>query len=173
MTQPALRLTGLTKRFKDTVAVDGVDLTVPAGSFFGLVGPNGAGKTTALSMAVGLLRPDAGSSNVFGVDMWSDPVRAKALIGVLADNLALPGRLPGGERLTLPGQVRGVEPAATAERIRELRAVLDREHADRTLVGDYSSGMRKESGLATALLHGRRLLVLDEPFEAVDPVSAV
>jgi ABC-2 type transport system ATP-binding protein len=117
---PALRLTGLAKAFGDNSAVDGVDLTVSAGSFFGLVGPNGAGKTTALSMAVGLLRPDAGSSAVFGVDMWSDPVRAKTLIGVLPDNLALPERLTGRELLTFLGRLRGLDPVAIAERTREL-----------------------------------------------------
>jgi ABC-2 type transport system ATP-binding protein len=169
----ALRLTGLTKTFGDLTAVDRVDLTVPAGSFYGLVGPNGAGKTTALSMAVGLLRPDAGSSTVFGVDMWSDPVKAKALIGVLPDNLALPERLTGRELLTFLGQLRGLDPAVLAERSRELLDVMDLEHAERTLVVDYSTGMRKKIGLATALLHAPRLLVLDEPFEAVDPVSAV
>ena len=92
---PALRLTGLHKQFGDTTAVDHLDLTVPPGSFFGLVGPNGAGKTTALSMAVGLLRPDAGSARIFGVDVWADPVAAKRLIGVLPDGLALPERLTG------------------------------------------------------------------------------
>jgi ABC-2 type transport system ATP-binding protein len=170
---PALLLAGLTKIFGDLTAVDRVDLTVPAGSFFGLVGPNGAGKTTALSMAVGLLRPDAGSSAVFGVDMWSDPVRAKALIGVLPDNLALPERLTGRELLTFLGQLRGLDPVAVTERTRELLDVMDLAHAERTLVVDYSTGMRKKIGLATALLHAPRLLVLDEPFEAVDPVSAV
>ncbi|WP_155387582.1 ABC transporter ATP-binding protein [Catellatospora paridis] len=170
---PALLLAGLTKIFGGNPAVDRVDLTVPAGSFFGLVGPNGAGKTTALSMAVGLLRPDAGSSSVFGVDMWSDPERAKALIGVLPDSLALPERLTGRELLTFLGQLRGLDPAAITERTRELLDVMDLEHAERTLVVDYSTGMRKKIGLATALLHAPRLLVLDEPFEAVDPVSAM
>jgi ABC-type multidrug transport system ATPase subunit len=80
---PALQLTGLVKRFGETTAVDHVDLTVPGGSFFGLVGPNGAGKTTSLSMAVGLLRPDGGSARIFGVDVWADPVAAKRLVGVL------------------------------------------------------------------------------------------
>jgi ABC-2 type transport system ATP-binding protein len=169
----ALRLSGLTKTFGDLIAVDRVDLTVPAGSFYGLVGPNGAGKTTALSMAVGLLRPDAGSSSVFGVDVWSDPVKAKALIGVLPDNLALPERLTGRELLTFLGQLRGLDPAVLAERSRELLDVMDLDHAERTLIVDYSTGMRKKIGLATALLHAPRLLVLDEPFEAVDPVSAV
>jgi ABC-2 type transport system ATP-binding protein len=169
----ALRLAGLTKTFGDNTAVDHIDLTVPQGSFFGLVGPNGAGKTTALSMAVGLLRPDAGSSTVFGVDMWSNPVKAKSLIGVLPDNLAMPERLTGRELLTFLGQLRGLDPATVAERTQELLEVMELTEAERTLVVDYSTGMRKKIGLATALLHAPRLLVLDEPFEAVDPVSAV
>jgi ABC-type multidrug transport system ATPase subunit len=78
----------LLKRFGDKTAVDHIDLTVPRGSFFGLVGPNGAGKTTCLSMAVGLLQPDGGSARVFGIDVWADPVGAKRLLGVLPDGPA-------------------------------------------------------------------------------------
>jgi ABC-2 type transport system ATP-binding protein len=169
---PALRLTGLHKAFGDKVAVRHIDLIVPQGSFFGLVGPNGAGKTTALSMAVGLLRPDDGRSEVFGVDVWSDPVQAKALMGVLPDGLSMPERLTGREVLTFIGQLRGIDPAVLTERVDELLDVMRLNDAERTLVVDYSTGMRKKIGLATALLHRPRLLVLDEPFEAVDPVSA-
>lgn len=169
---PALQLTGLYKRFGETVAVDHVDLAVPRGSFFGLVGPNGAGKTTALSMAVGLLRPDDGTAQIFGVDLWRDPVRAKALIGVLPDGLALPERLTGRELLTYIGLLRGLDAVTVARRAEELLALLGLTKAEQTLVIDYSTGMRKKIGLATALLHAPTLLVLDEPFEAVDPVSA-
>ncbi|GLZ77755.1 ABC transporter ATP-binding protein [Actinorhabdospora filicis] len=169
----ALRLTGLTKRFGDKTAVDGLDLTVPAGSFYGLVGLNGAGKTTTLSMAVGLLRPDAGTSNVFGVDVWSDPTTAKALLGVLPDSLGLPERLTGREVLTYLGLLRGLDKSTVEERAAELLAVLELDGAEKTLVSEYSTGMRKKIGLAVALLHAPKLLVLDEPFEAVDPVSAL
>lgn len=169
---PALRLRGLSKSFGDKVAVDRVDLLVPAGSFFGLVGPNGAGKTTSLSMAVGLLRPDAGAAEIFGVDVWSDPTRAKALIGVLPDGLAMPERLTGRELLTYLGLLRGMAPDAVAQRSAELLAVLELDAAERTLVLEYSTGMRKKISLATALLHAPKLLILDEPLEAVDPVSA-
>lgn len=168
----ALRLSGLHKTFGANTAVDHVDLVVPQGSFFGLVGPNGAGKTTSLSMAVGLLRPDEGASQVFGVDVWSDPVEAKALIGVLPDGLSMPERLTGRELLTYIGQLRGIEAGVLTGRVQELLDVMELGAAERTLVVDYSTGMRKKIGLATALLHGPRLLVLDEPFEAVDPVSA-
>lgn len=168
----AMGLYGLTKRFGTTLAVDDVRLEVPRGSFFGLVGPNGAGKTTSLSMAVGLLRPDAGEARVFGVDVWREPERAKSLIGVLPDGLSIPERLTGRELLTYMGLLRGLAPDTVAERAQELLGVLELTDAERTLVIDYSAGMRKKIGLAMALLHGPRLLVLDEPFEAVDPVSA-
>ncbi|MEV4473055.1 ABC transporter ATP-binding protein [Nonomuraea salmonea] len=169
---PALEISGLTKRFGDTLAVDAIDLTVPPGSFFGLVGQNGAGKTTTLSMAVGLLRPDAGGARIFGQDVWSEPERAKALVGVLPDGLAMPERLTGREVLTYLGLLRGLDKDVVARRTGDLLDVLELDGADKTLIIEYSTGMRKKIGLATALLHAPRLLVLDEPFEAVDPVSA-
>ncbi|GAA3290284.1 ABC transporter ATP-binding protein [Dactylosporangium vinaceum] len=171
-TEPALAIAGLTKRFGDKVAVDAIDLEVPRGSFYGLVGQNGAGKTTTLSMAVGLLRPDGGAARIFGADVWSEPDKAKALVGVLPDGLAMPERLTGREVLTYLGLLRGMAKEVVAQRADELLAVLELDGAERTLVIEYSTGMRKKIGLATALLHAPRLLVLDEPFEAVDPVSA-
>ncbi len=173
MTTNALRLAGLTKRFGEKVAVDAVDLTVPAGSFFGLVGPNGAGKTTALSMAVGLLRPDAGTAQIFGTDVWQQPTAAKRLVGVLPDGMAMTERLTGREMLTYLGRLHGLPADVVANRVDELLAVLDLDRAERTLILGYSAGMRKKIALASALLGGPRLLVLDEPFEAVDPVSAL
>jgi ABC-2 type transport system ATP-binding protein len=121
---------------------------------------------------VGLLRPDEGTARIFGVDVWEDPVRAKALVGVLPDGLALPERLTGRELLSYTGLLRGLDRATVTQRVEELLGVLELSGAERTLVVDYSAGMRKKIGLATALLHGPKLLVLDEPFEAVDPVSA-
>ncbi len=171
---PAFALTGLRKQFGDKVAVDDVSLAVPPGSLFGLVGPNGAGKTTALSMAVGLLRPDAGTARVLGTDMWAYPVTAKTHLGVLPDGLALPERLTGGELLSYWGRLRGMDPAVVRARTEELLRILELDEAEQlgTTVMEYSTGMRKKVGLATALLHAPRVLVLDEPYEAVDPVSA-
>ena len=169
---PAMQLIGLQKRFGASVAVDHLDLTVPNGSFFGLVGPNGAGKTTTISMAVGLLRPDSGTAQIFGHDLWREPEVTKAQIGVLPDGLSVPERLTGRELLTYTGLLRGMDAATVAQRAAELLAVMDLLDAERTLVLDYSTGMRKKIGLALALLHNPRLLILDEPFEAVDPVSA-
>jgi ABC-2 type transport system ATP-binding protein len=169
---PALALRGLVKRFDTKLAVAGVDLDVPAGSFFGLLGPNGAGKTTTLSMAVGLLRPDAGQATVLGYDVWADPAAAKARFGVLPDGLRLFDRLTGTELLAYHGLLRGMDAAVVNQRSAELLDVLALGADNRTLVVDYSAGMRKKIGLACAMLHAPRLLVLDEPFEAVDPVSA-
>ncbi|RMI07079.1 ABC transporter ATP-binding protein [Cellulomonas triticagri] len=170
----ALELRGLRRTFGEKVAVHDMDLVVPPGSFYGVVGPNGAGKTTALSMAVGLLRPSAGRALVHGVDVWADPVEAKRRLGVLPDGLALPERLTGGELLTYWGRFRRMPRDVVAARTAELLRVLELEEAEAlgTLVGEYSTGMRKKIGLATALLHTPRVLVLDEPYEAVDPVSA-
>jgi len=167
----ALALRGLTKRFDDKVAVAGVDLDVPTGSFFGLLGPNGAGKTTSLSMAVGLLRPDAGHAYVLGHDVWSDPVEAKRRLGALPDSARMFDRLSGSELLAYTGLLRGLPQDVVDTRAAELLDVLGLVDAGRTLVVDYSAGMKKKIGLACALLHAPRLLVLDEPFEAVDPVS--
>jgi ABC-2 type transport system ATP-binding protein len=167
----ALALRRLVKRFDQKIAVAGIDLEVPTGSFYGLLGPNGAGKTTTLSMAVGLLRPDQGTAEVLGHDVWADPVRAKALLGVMPDGVRLFDRLDGAELLAYTGMLRGMERAVVDQRARELLDVLALADAGRTLVIDYSAGMKKKIGLACALLHAPRLLVLDEPFEAVDPVS--
>ncbi|WP_019200420.1 ABC transporter ATP-binding protein [Tsukamurella sp. 1534] len=169
---PALLLEDLHVAFNGKPAVAGVSLWVPQGSMFGLVGPNGAGKTTSLSMAVGLLRPAHGRSLVFGVDVWGDPMTAKQLIGVLPDGLSLPDQFTGGELLTYLGRLRAMPEEVIAARRDELLAVLGLADAGGTVIADYSAGMTKKIGLAAALLHSPRLLVLDEPFEAVDPVSS-
>lgn len=171
-TAPALAIRQLAKTFGDRTVVQGIDLDVPAGSFYGLVGPNGAGKTTTLSMITGLLRPSHGQVWVQGVDVWADPVRAKAMMGVLPDGLRLFERLSGNELLSYLGRLRGMPVEVVAQRSRELLDVLDLTSAGDKLVADYSTGMRKKVTLAAALLHSPPLLLLDEPLEAVDPVSA-
>ncbi|WP_328294112.1 ABC transporter ATP-binding protein [Kineococcus sp. NBC_00420] len=168
---PALSLRGLTKRFGAKVAVAGIDLDVPAGSFYGVVGPNGAGKTTTLSMATGLLRPDAGRAFVLGQDLWADPIGGKRLLGVLPDGVRLFDRLTGLELVRYAGLLRAMPRDVVESRARELLDALGLSEAGNTLVVDYSAGMTKKVALACALVHAPRLLVLDEPFEAVDPVS--
>lgn len=168
---PALSLMHLGKRFGPKIAVNDLSLAVPAGCLFGLVGPNGAGKTTSLSMATGLLRPDMGRVEVWGHDVWSDPAAAKALMGVLPDGMRLFDRLSGLELIRFCAGIRGVEKAQVEPRAQALLAALGLQADANTLVCDYSAGMTKKIGLACALVHNPRLLVLDEPFEAVDPVS--
>jgi ABC-2 type transport system ATP-binding protein len=168
----ALSVRGLRKAFGAKVAVAGIDLDIPHGCFFGLVGPNGAGKTTTLGMVTGLLRPDAGLVLIDGVEVWRDPVAAKRRIGVLPEDLRLFDRLTGAELLTYNGLLRNLPAPVVEARASELLEVLGLAEAAGTLVVDYSHGMRKKIALAAALLHAPRVLFLDEPFEAIDPVSA-
>ncbi|GAA3619761.1 ABC transporter ATP-binding protein [Microlunatus ginsengisoli] len=167
----ALSLVGLHKSFGAKHAVADLNLEVEAGRMFGLVGPNGAGKTTTLSMATGLLRPDSGTAYVLGHDVWSDPASAKALMGVLPDGVRLFDRLTGKELLRYIGLLRRVPPDTIASRSADLLDALGLAQDGDTLVVEYSAGMTKKIGLACALIHAPRLLILDEPFEAVDPVS--
>ncbi|OEV05100.1 ABC transporter ATP-binding protein [Streptomyces oceani] len=168
----AVEIRGLWKQFGERIAVSGIDLDIPAGQFVGLVGPNGAGKTTTLSMVTGLLRPDSGTVRIVGHDVWRDPVAVKSRIGVLPEGLRLFERLSGRELLTYMGALRGLPDEETERRASQLLDVLDLGSAQHKLVIDYSTGMRKKIGLATALLHNPEVLFLDEPFEGVDPVSA-
>ena len=163
---------GLCKAFGQKIAVNMLSLSVPTGSIYGVVGPNGAGKTTTLSMCTGLLRPDAGRALVHGVDVWADPAGAKTLLGVLPDGLRTFDRLNGLELVTYSGLLRGMDRDVVTERATELLHVLELWDAGKTLVADYSAGMRKKVHLACALVHSPSVLVLDEPFEAVDPVAA-
>ncbi len=163
---------GLDKRFGRTHAVAALDLDVPRGAFFGLLGPNGAGKTTTLRMITGLLRPDAGVVSIDGVDVWKQPERVKARIGVLPEDLRLFDRLSGRELLTYTGLLRRMDESTIEERREQLLEVLDLQGGANELVIDYSHGMRKKVALAAALLHAPSVVFLDEPFEAVDPVSA-
>lgn len=160
----AIAMRGLTKRFGALLAVDAIDLDIPAGSFYGVVGPNGAGKTTTLSMATGLLTPDAGAAFIHGVNLWAEPAQAKPMLGVLPDGLHSFDRLTGAEMISYAGLLRGLDKAVVRERRDDLLAALDLETSSRTLVTDYSAGMTKKIALACAMVHAPRVLVLDEPF---------
>ncbi len=167
-----LKLTGLVKRFDDMTAVAGIDLEIRAGSLFGVVGPNGAGKTTTLSMISGLLRPDEGIITVNGHDVWNDPVVAKREFGVLPDRLRMFDRLTGAQLLYYSGILRGLDKTTVRTRSADLSTAFGLDDSLDRLVSDYSAGMTKKIALAAAMIHSPRLLVLDEPFESVDPVSA-
>ena len=169
---PPLVIAGLTKWFGSHLAIDGLDLEVPEQSCFGLVGPNGSGKSTTLRSVVGLVRPDGGTIEVCGFDLVDDLARARAATGVVLDPLQLFDRLSAREFLATIGTLRGLDRATVSERSEQLfEALALTGDADRQIAG-YSHGTRKKTALAAAVLHRPRLLLLDEPFEGVDPVSA-
>ena len=168
----ALTLRGVTKSFGETHAVDGIELNVPAGTFYGIVGPNGAGKTTTLSIIAGLLRPDLGEVTVGGVDALADPIKAKRMMGILPDRLRTFDRLTGRQLLYYYGVLRGLAPAVVESRSADLARAFDLTDSLGRLVSDFSVGMTKKLMLAGAMIHSPRLLVLDEPFESVDPTSS-
>lgn len=168
---PALEFLSLSKAFGQKWAVRDLSLQVPRGTLYGLVGPNGAGKTTTLSMATGLLRPTSGAARVLGTDVWADPPAAKALMGVSPDGLRMFEHLTGRELLTYTGALRRMESRTVEQRTEELLDVLELSADQDMVVADYSAGMKKKISLACALIHAPALLLLDEPFESVDPVS--
>jgi len=168
----AISIRGLVKQFGDNHAVAGIDLTVPAGSFYGIVGPNGAGKTTTLSIVAGLLRPDAGTVVICGIDQAKEPLAAKRVMGVLPDRLRTFDRLTGRQLLYYYGLLRGLAADVIEKRAADLARAFDLGDALSRVVSDYSAGMTKKIMLAGAMIHSPRVLVLDEPFESVDPVSS-
>lgn len=168
----AISIRGLVKQFGDNRAVAGIDLTVPAGSFYGVVGPNGAGKTTTLSIVAGLLRADEGSVVICGIDQAAQPQAAKRMMGVLPDRLRTFDRLTGRQLLYYYGLLRGLTADVIEKRAADLARAFDLGDALSRVVSDYSAGMTKKIMLAGAMIHSPRVLVLDEPFESVDPVSS-
>ncbi|HUC23287.1 MAG TPA: ABC transporter ATP-binding protein [Streptosporangiaceae bacterium] len=172
MGEPAIEVRGLRKSFGTKEAVAGIDMDIAAGSLAGLVGPNGAGKTTSLSMMTGLLRPDGGRVRIAGLDVWADPVAAKAIIGVVPAEVRLFERLSGEELLEYAARLRGLPAGEARSRVAQLLDVLDLAADAKRLVADYSTGMRKKAALGCALIHNPRVLFLDEPLEGVDPISA-
>ena len=168
----AVVLRDLVKDFGDHRAVNGIDLSIPAGSFYGIVGPNGAGKTTTLSIVAGLLRATSGQVVVCGIDLADDALGAKRMMGVLPDRLRTFDRLTGRQLLHYYGLLRGLASEVIEKRTADLARAFDLADALNRVVSDYSAGMTKKIMLAGAMIHSPRVLVLDEPFEAVDPVSS-
>jgi ABC-2 type transport system ATP-binding protein len=164
----AIETHGLTRRFGEQVAVDGIDLRVPGGSFYGFLGENGAGKSTTISMLTGVLAPSAGMLRVLGLPPGD---ALKRRIGVVPDGLLLFDRLTGREHLIFVGRLYGLSREESARRADELLSTMELSTDARKLIADYSSGMRKKLALASALIHGPELLFLDEPFEGVDAVA--
>ena len=168
---PALELKGVTKRFGEKVAVDNLTLSIEPGSFLGLVGRNGAGKSTTLKMATSLVEPTSGSITVLGHDLRNDSLAARRLMGVMPEDMALLELLTGQQYLHFVGRMYGLEDAEIDKRGAELFDTLDLKPGTRTLVADYSFGMKKKLALCAALIHGPQLLFLDEPFEGIDAIT--
>lgn len=168
----AVCIRGLYKRFGANVAVNGLSLDIPVGSFYGLVGPNGAGKTTTLNMVTGMLVPDAGLAMILGNDVWHDPDAAKRLIGLMPQPDQIFPTLTGMQMLVYAGMLRGMPRAEAMQRAMDLLAAFDLTTSAHEMVRSYSAGMTKKACLASAMIASPRVLVLDEPFEAVDPISS-
>ncbi len=172
MTQPAIVTENLTRRFGELVAVNRINLTVDGGQFFGFLGPNGAGKSTTIKMLTGLLAPTTGRIRILGLDLEEDAIEVKRQIGVVPEGLALFERLTGTEYLNFVGRMYGLDRATAAQRTAELLDFMQLADRQKTLIADYSHGMQKKLALAAAVIHGPKILFLDEPFEGVDVIAA-
>ncbi|HXN29601.1 MAG TPA: ABC transporter ATP-binding protein [Candidatus Acidoferrales bacterium] len=169
---PAISTEHLTRRFGDLVAVQDVNLRVAPGQFFGFLGPNGAGKSTTIKMLTGLLAPSSGRMQILGVDLTQDSVEVKRQIGVVPEGMALFGRLSGSEYLNFVGRMYGLDRSTAAKRSAELLDFMQLVDQPKALVTDYSHGMQKKLALAAAVIHGPKILFLDEPFEGVDAIAS-
>src|ERR1700739_411766 len=172
MPEMDIRTEKLTRRFGNLTAVDGIDLQVTAGQFFGFLGPNGAGKSTTIKILTGLLAPTSGSMQLFGVDFAENPVEVKRQIGVVPEGMGLFERLTGSEYLKFVGRMYGLDPATTPRPSEELLDFMQLADRPKTMIADYSHGMQKKLALAAAVIHGPRILFLDEPFEGVVALAA-
>jgi len=163
---------GLTKLFGDFKAVDNLSLAVPKGSFYGFLGPNGAGKSTTIKMLTGLLSSNGGAIRMLGRDFAADPLGVKARIGVVPEELCLFENLTAREYLAFIGRMYKMPKVQLSGRMEELLSLMDLESKDKTLIVEYSHGMRKKLSLAAALIHDPEILFLDEPFEGVDAIAS-
>ena len=168
---PAISVRDLRKSYGFKAAVEGVDLEVPRGSFFGFLGPNGAGKSTTIRMLTGLIPADSGSIEILGLRLPEQEIEIKRRIGLVPDESLLFDRLTGAEFLEFVGRMYGLPRPTAAERARgllDLFELLD----DRKIISEYSKGMRKRVAMAASLIHHPDLFLMDEPFEGVDAVGA-
>ena len=172
MTDLAIVTEKLTRRFGALTAVDNVDLRVTAGQFFGFLGPNGAGKSTTIKMLTGLLAPTSGRTQLLGLDFSSHTLDVKRQIGVVPEGMGLFERLTGAEYLNFVGRMYGLDHATTRQRTKELLEFMQLADRPKSMIADYSHGMQKKLALAAAVIHGPRILFLDEPFEGVDALAA-
>ncbi|ADW69616.1 ABC transporter ATP-binding protein [Granulicella tundricola] len=169
---PAVQTTALTRSFGEFTAVRDVNLSVAPGQFFGFLGPNGAGKSTTIKMLTGLLAPSSGSIQILGESLTAETVELKRHIGVVPEGLALFGRLTAPEYLRFVGQMYGLDAGVTAQRSAELLDFMSLTGDSKKLITDFSHGMQKKLALSAAVIHGPKVLFLDEPFEGVDAIAA-
>jgi ABC-2 type transport system ATP-binding protein len=172
MPEIAIATEKLTRKFGELLAVDGVDLQVESGQFFGFLGPNGAGKSTTIKMLTGLLVPTVGRVSLLGMDFAQHRVEVKRQIGVVPEGMGLFERLTAPEYLEFVGRMYGLDKPTTRKRSDELLEFMQLADRSKTLIADYSHGMQKKLALAAAVIHGPRILFLDEPFEGVDALAA-
>ncbi len=172
MHPPAIETEALTRVFHGYQAVDHLDLTVERGQFFGFLCPNGAGKSTTIKMLTGLLAPSSGRIRIFGDDLLAHPVEVKRQIGVVPEGMALFGKLTAPEYLQFVGRMYGLDRQTTQTRTAELLDYMGLADQRKKLIADFSHGMGKKLALAAAVIHGPKLLFLDEPFEGVDAIAA-
>jgi ABC-2 type transport system ATP-binding protein len=169
---PAILVRDLRKIYGNKAAVDGLNLTVPRGCFFGFLGPNGAGKSTTIRMLTGLIPPSSGSIELLGMPMPGQDLEIKKRIGLVPDESLLFDRLTGNEFLEFVGRMYGLERLVARERARALLGLFELEENGRKLIAEYSKGMRKRVAMAASLIHHPDLFLMDEPFEGVDAVGA-
>lgn len=172
MQETAILTEKLTRRFGQLTAVDGIDLRVAAGEFFGFLGPNGAGKSTTIKMLTGLLAPTSGRMELLGLDFATRSLDVKRQIGVVPEGMGLFDRLTGSEYLNFVGRMYGLDKEITRKRSEELLEFMQLADRPKAMIADYSHGMQKKLALAAAVIHGPRILFLDEPFEGVDALAA-
>jgi ABC-2 type transport system ATP-binding protein len=169
---PAVIVEGLTKRFGDVTAVDNVTFAVSEGEFFGFLGPNGAGKSTTIKVLVGLIAAQYSRVRIAGFDLRTEPMKVKASIGVMLEDPHLYDRLTSREYLQFIGRMYGLAPLEADKRTEELIDLMDLGDAANKMIVDYSTGMRKKTVLAAAMIHNPKVLFLDEPFNGIDPVAS-
>ena len=168
----AITTSGLTRRFGDFTAVEDVNLSVSSGQFYGFLGPNGAGKSTTIKMLTGLLAPTSGRMEILGLDLATNLVEVKRQIGVVPEGMALFARLTGSEYLNFAARMYGLDRDTAAQRADELLDFMELSAQPKALIADYSHGMQKKLALAAAVIHGPKVLFLDEPFEGVDAIAS-
>jgi ABC-2 type transport system ATP-binding protein len=170
--QYAVELRGVTKRYNEILAVNNINLNINSGEIFALLGPNGSGKSTTLKMLLGLVPPTAGSLTVLGLDVQNDPIAVKRQVGYVPESPDVYEFLTGIEYLDFIADIYSVPPTEKQQRINEYLKALQLEGREGDMINSYSDGMKKKISLISAFLHKPRLLILDEPLNALDPRSA-